>query len=204
MCQDTSCHLSINTDHIYFNWHDFVFKYCFKTCDIHYHLKFEKTKSLNKMECFKYWLVTILFCTIMYWLNTSCAVKLSKISRQLLLGSRDWLRSYLKQGTNRGRQTVIVILCIVPGIFAYLNYLVPATRKEILEILINGLKRLEYRGYDSAGKFGPMACPTFPHQKFGPTACPTFGSHLPPPGCHFIVSSVLWVLCLAQCHSHLV
>ncbi|XP_060568036.1 glutamine--fructose-6-phosphate aminotransferase [isomerizing] 2-like isoform X4 [Ruditapes philippinarum] len=37
------------------------------------------------------------------------------------------------------------------GIFAYLNYLVPATRKEILEILITGLKRMEYRGYDSAG-----------------------------------------------------
>ncbi|KAL8587498.1 Glutamine--fructose-6-phosphate aminotransferase [isomerizing] 2 [Nucella lapillus] len=37
------------------------------------------------------------------------------------------------------------------GIFAYLNYLVPATRKEIIDILINGLKRMEYRGYDSAG-----------------------------------------------------
>ncbi|KAL3876060.1 hypothetical protein ACJMK2_033945 [Sinanodonta woodiana] len=37
------------------------------------------------------------------------------------------------------------------GIFAYLNYLVPVKRREILEILINGLKRLEYRGYDSAG-----------------------------------------------------
>lgn len=37
------------------------------------------------------------------------------------------------------------------GIFAYLNYLVPAKRREILEILITGLKRLEYRGYDSAG-----------------------------------------------------
>ncbi|KAL5018923.1 hypothetical protein ScPMuIL_004645 [Solemya velum] len=37
------------------------------------------------------------------------------------------------------------------GIFGYLNYLVPATRREILEILIQGLKRLEYRGYDSAG-----------------------------------------------------
>jgi len=37
------------------------------------------------------------------------------------------------------------------GIFAYLNYLVPATRKEIIEILLNGLKRMEYRGYDSAG-----------------------------------------------------
>ena len=38
------------------------------------------------------------------------------------------------------------------GIFAYLNYLTPKTRKEIIDYLINGLKRLEYRGYDSAGK----------------------------------------------------
>ncbi|XP_049958804.1 glutamine--fructose-6-phosphate aminotransferase [isomerizing] 1-like isoform X3 [Schistocerca serialis cubense] len=37
------------------------------------------------------------------------------------------------------------------GIFAYLNYLTPKTRREILELLVNGLKRLEYRGYDSAG-----------------------------------------------------
>lgn len=37
------------------------------------------------------------------------------------------------------------------GIFAYLNYLEPKTQKEILECLIRGLKRLEYRGYDSAG-----------------------------------------------------
>ncbi|XP_046391780.1 glutamine--fructose-6-phosphate aminotransferase [isomerizing] 2 isoform X3 [Ischnura elegans] len=37
------------------------------------------------------------------------------------------------------------------GIFAYLNYLTPKTRREVLELLINGLKRLEYRGYDSAG-----------------------------------------------------
>lgn len=37
------------------------------------------------------------------------------------------------------------------GIFAYLNYLEPRTRKEILEYLIKGLQRLEYRGYDSAG-----------------------------------------------------
>jgi glucosamine--fructose-6-phosphate aminotransferase (isomerizing) len=37
------------------------------------------------------------------------------------------------------------------GIFAYLNYLSPHTREEIIQILINGLKRLEYRGYDSAG-----------------------------------------------------
>ncbi|XP_056374243.1 glutamine--fructose-6-phosphate aminotransferase [isomerizing] 1-like [Hyla sarda] len=37
------------------------------------------------------------------------------------------------------------------GIFAYLNYHVPRTRREILQRLIKGLQRLEYRGYDSAG-----------------------------------------------------
>ncbi|XP_059609768.1 glutamine--fructose-6-phosphate aminotransferase [isomerizing] 2-like isoform X2 [Phlebotomus argentipes] len=37
------------------------------------------------------------------------------------------------------------------GIFAYLNYLNPKTRREVLDLLVNGLKRLEYRGYDSAG-----------------------------------------------------
>ncbi|XP_022045209.1 glutamine--fructose-6-phosphate aminotransferase [isomerizing] 2 [Acanthochromis polyacanthus] len=37
------------------------------------------------------------------------------------------------------------------GIFAYLNYQVPRTRKEIFERLVKGLQRLEYRGYDSAG-----------------------------------------------------
>lgn len=37
------------------------------------------------------------------------------------------------------------------GIFAYINYLTPKSRLEILTLLLNGLKRLEYRGYDSAG-----------------------------------------------------
>ena len=37
------------------------------------------------------------------------------------------------------------------GIFAYLNYYVPRDRAFIVKTLINGLKRLEYRGYDSAG-----------------------------------------------------
>jgi glucosamine--fructose-6-phosphate aminotransferase (isomerizing) len=32
-----------------------------------------------------------------------------------------------------------------------LNYLVPKQRKYIIETLLNGLRRLEYRGYDSAG-----------------------------------------------------
>lgn len=43
------------------------------------------------------------------------------------------------------------------GIFAYLNYLTPKSRKEILELLVVGLKRLEYRGYDSAGKISLVA-----------------------------------------------
>eukprot|EP00050_Salpingoeca_kvevrii_P001039 m.161127 g.161127 ORF g.161127 m.161127 type:complete len:690 (-) comp10283_c0_seq1:127-2196(-) len=37
------------------------------------------------------------------------------------------------------------------GIFAYLNCGVPRKRTYILDTLVNGLKRLEYRGYDSAG-----------------------------------------------------
>lgn len=41
--------------------------------------------------------------------------------------------------------------CLLPGIFAYLNYLTPKSRQEIVDLLIKGLQRLEYRGYDSAG-----------------------------------------------------
>ncbi|CAE6227487.1 unnamed protein product [Arabidopsis arenosa] len=37
------------------------------------------------------------------------------------------------------------------GIFAYLNFHANKERRYILEILFNGLRRLEYRGYDSAG-----------------------------------------------------
>ncbi|XP_030243240.1 glutamine--fructose-6-phosphate aminotransferase [isomerizing] 2 isoform X2 [Drosophila navojoa] len=37
------------------------------------------------------------------------------------------------------------------GIFAYLNYLTPKSRQEVLDLLVTGLKRLEYRGYDSTG-----------------------------------------------------
>lgn len=32
-----------------------------------------------------------------------------------------------------------------------MNYLTPKSRQEVLDLLITGLKRLEYRGYDSAG-----------------------------------------------------
>lgn len=37
------------------------------------------------------------------------------------------------------------------GITAYVNHKIPRTQEEIGQILINGLKRMEYRGYDSAG-----------------------------------------------------
>ena len=37
------------------------------------------------------------------------------------------------------------------GIFAYLNFCIPCQQKKILEVLLKGLERLEYRGYDSAG-----------------------------------------------------
>lgn len=54
------------------------------------------------------------------------------------------------------------------GIFAYLNYRVPQTQKVILETLIKGLQRLEYRGYDSAGIAVDESC----------NKDQTFGSHI--------------------------
>lgn len=37
------------------------------------------------------------------------------------------------------------------GIFGYLNYGTPRSRQYLCDTLVNGLHRLEYRGYDSAG-----------------------------------------------------
>ncbi|CAD6969604.1 unnamed protein product, partial [Tilletia controversa] len=39
------------------------------------------------------------------------------------------------------------------GIFGYVNHLVEKDRRQVIEILVNGLQRLEYRGYDSAGTY---------------------------------------------------
>ena len=39
------------------------------------------------------------------------------------------------------------------GIIGYVNYLVEKNRSDVIEVLLNGLARLEYRGYDSAGNF---------------------------------------------------
>ncbi len=44
-----------------------------------------------------------------------------------------------------------VLNCKFKGIFGYINYLVKRDRRFIADILINGLHRLEYRGYDSSG-----------------------------------------------------
>ncbi|ERM98196.1 glutamine--fructose-6-phosphate aminotransferase [isomerizing] 2 isoform X1 [Amborella trichopoda] len=54
------------------------------------------------------------------------------------------------------------------GIFAYLNYNVFRERRYILELLFNGLRRLEYRGYDSSGisiDSDPFPCLTDPLSK---------------------------------------
>ena len=53
-------------------------------------------------------------------------------------------------------------ISIASGIFAYLNYLVSQKRLYVLETLINGLKRLEYRGYDSAGVCRGRECVRVP------------------------------------------
>ena len=47
--------------------------------------------------------------------------------------------------------TTCTAVLFFKGIFAYLNYLTPQAREEIINILLTGLQRLEYRGYDSAG-----------------------------------------------------
>ena len=45
----------------------------------------------------------------------------------------------------------IIIYTNNSGIFGYVNFLVDKTRGEIVDNLIDGLQRLEYRGYDSSG-----------------------------------------------------
>ena len=45
----------------------------------------------------------------------------------------------------------LILVQLYIGIFGYLNYLVPRSRLHILQTLIKGLQRQEYRGYDSAG-----------------------------------------------------
>ncbi|PRP79366.1 glucosamine-fructose-6-phosphate aminotransferase 2 [Planoprotostelium fungivorum] len=44
-----------------------------------------------------------------------------------------------------------IVRRLVARIFGYINYHLSVPRKVVVDRLINGLKRLEYRGYDSAG-----------------------------------------------------
>lgn len=37
------------------------------------------------------------------------------------------------------------------GTFAYISHLTDKSRRETIDLLLGGLARLEYRGYDSAG-----------------------------------------------------
>ncbi|KAL9226464.1 hypothetical protein vseg_002275 [Gypsophila vaccaria] len=62
------------------------------------------------------------------------------------------------------------------GIFAYLNFNVSRERRYILEVLFNGLRRLEYRGYDSSGI--SIDSTSSPSNGIGPT---TNASLSPPP-----------------------
>ena len=41
---------------------------------------------------------------------------------------------------------------LTAGIFGYCSFLVEKDRKYVCDVLCNGLARLEYRGYDSAGE----------------------------------------------------
>lgn len=55
------------------------------------------------------------------------------------------------------------------GIFGYCNYLVERSRGEIIDTLVDGLQRLEYRGYDSTGIAidGDEADSTFIYKQIG-------------------------------------
>lgn len=64
------------------------------------------------------------------------------------------------------------------GIFGYYNYRVPHSRREILECLLTGLRRLEYRGYDSAG----VCLDTEPVQQPGPDGAAAGGPDGPANG----------------------
>ncbi|SCV67446.1 BQ2448_5057 [Microbotryum intermedium] len=47
--------------------------------------------------------------------------------------------------------TIHQLSSVMCGIFGYASYLCERDRRSVLEILLNGLQRMEYRGYDSAG-----------------------------------------------------
>jgi len=60
--------------------------------------------------------------------------------------------------------------CAVCGIFGLYTYQIDYDRQKIVDYLLNGLQRLEYRGYDSAG-FAMDSCPLVKGQE-GDAASP--------------------------------
>lgn len=54
-------------------------------------------------------------------------------------------------GTDAVREILHTLTAETLGIFAYITYNSPHSKREILNVLLTGLSRLEYRGYDSAG-----------------------------------------------------
>jgi glucosamine--fructose-6-phosphate aminotransferase (isomerizing) len=104
---------------------------------------------------------TLLFCFGLHFFLQSPPLSLSFCCRRALVvvvvvvvfvlcGLNPLLSSVLclQHDDSKTNTIYIIIMC---GIFAYLNCGVPKTKKEIVEKLLVGLKRLEYRGYDSAG-----------------------------------------------------
>lgn len=94
---------------------------------------------------------------------------------------------YILAASQRTR-VMFLFLLLLKGIFAYLNYRVPRTRKEIFETLVKGLQRLEYRGYDSAGK-----TPNFAHYKYThtyTTCTKAYSPTLTAPVCHTLENTI--------------
>lgn len=59
------------------------------------------------------------------------------------------------------------------GIFGYANYFICVSHKHILNTLVTGLRRLEYRGYDSAGLAVDSTTPPPAHPDTDPNPQPT-------------------------------
>lgn len=107
-------------------------------------------KTMYKFRCTTYqqWLRRTLFIGVV------CEIQpLFKRALFIILTTehgrgRERRRRERKKERGEGERGRIIRMC---GIFAYLNYNVNKERRYILEVLFNGLRRLEYRGYDSAG-----------------------------------------------------
>ena len=120
----------------------------------------QKAKKISLFFFCLLFFFTLLFCFGLHFFLQSPPLSLSFCCRRALVvvvvvvfvlcGLNPLLSSVLclQHDDSKTNTIYIIIMC---GIFAYLNCGVPKTKKEIVEKLLVGLKRLEYRGYDSAG-----------------------------------------------------